>query len=161
MSKGLRIFLIGTVILLAGCSRNKIFDRIRDLPDRSWPKDQSVDFQFEISDTQPGYDLFYNIRNSILYKYYNLYLNCTLEDTLGNVLETKLSDFNLFDPKTGKPLGDGLGDLFDHQFEFLHDYHFNNPGIYRLHIKQYMREDTLMEIMSVGLVIRKNREVKQ
>jgi gliding motility-associated lipoprotein GldH len=158
MKRYIRIFLIGLPILIAGCSRNKIYDRIKDLPDRSWPKNQSVDFQFNITDTRPGYDLYYNIRNSILYKYYNLYLSCTLEDTLGNVLETKLSDFNLFDPKTGKPLGDGLGDLFDHQFVFLDNYHFNNPGIYRLHVNQYMREDILMEIMSVGLVIRKNNE---
>ena len=161
MYKIIQIFLIGIVIFISGCSRNKIFDRIKDLPDRSWPKEQSVDFQFKIVDTHTGYNLSYNIRNSILYKYYNLYLNCTLEDTLGNILETKLSDFNLFDPKTGKPLGDGLGDLFDHQFEFLDNYHFNNPGIYQLHIKQYMRDDTLMEIMSVGLVIRKNKETKQ
>ncbi len=157
MRKSYVIFLILLGGILPGCSRNKIFDKIHDLPDRIWPKNQPVDFTFRIRDTHSGYDFAYNIRNSVLYKYYNLYLSCTLEDTLGNVLENKLSNFDLFDPKTGKPLGDGLGDLFDHQFPFLSNYHFNNPGMYKLSVKQYMREDTLMEIMSVGIVIRKNQ----
>ena len=161
MLKHSGFFLLILFIFFVGCSRNKIFDRITDLPGRLWPKSESIDFQFRIEDTHPGYDLFYNIRNSSLYKYYNLYLSCTLEDTLGNVLETELSNYNLFDPKTGKPLGDGLGDLFDHQFTALSNYHFNNPGIYRFHVKQYMRDDTLKEIMSVGLVVKKAKEIKK
>ncbi len=156
MVKRFGIFFIGILFLLTGCNRNKIFDKIRDLNDRAWPKNQTVEFRFRISDTHPGYDFSYLIRNSILYKYYNLYLSCSLEDTLGNVLETKLSNYDLFDAKTGKPLGDGLGDLFDHKFPLFTDYHFNNPGAYRLEVTQYMREDTLREIMSVGLMVKKS-----
>lgn len=158
MSKRNGLSLLFILLLVSGCNRNKIYDKIIDLPGRSWPKSQDIDFQFRITDTHPGYDLFYNIRNSILYKYYNLYLSCSLEDTLGNVLETKLSNYDLFDAKTGKPLGDGLGDLFDHRFPVLSNYHFNNPGTYRFRVKQYMREDTLMEIMSIGLVVKKSKE---
>lgn len=150
------IFLLSGFIIFSGCSRNKIFDKISDLDGRAWPKSRPVIFQFNIRDTHPEYSLEYNIRNSVLYKYYNLYLSYTLEDTLGNVLDSALTSYDLFDAKTGKPLGDGLGDIFDHEFPVRDHYRFNNPGVYRFIIKQYMREDTLMEIMSVGLIVRKS-----
>ena len=74
MTKHIGFFLIFIVGLLVGCNRNKIFDRIIDLNDRSWPKNQSIDFQFTITDTYPAYNLSCVVRNSIHYKYYNLYL---------------------------------------------------------------------------------------
>jgi len=148
------LFFLGFIVI-SGCNKNRIYDKIIDLDNRNWPKDQVVKFRFRIDDTTPEYFFSYNIRNSILYKYYNLYLSSSLEDTLGNVIESKLLNYNLFDPKTGEPLGSGLGDLFDHKFPVIEMYRFNNPGIYVFNVKQYMREDTLHEIMSIGLVIEK------
>lgn len=143
------------LIILYGCNPDKIYDRIVDLPDRSWPKDQSIDFNLNITDSNPDYRLSYSIRNSRQYGYYNLYLYCTIQDTLGNILESKLSNYDLFDPKTGEPFGDGMGDLFDHEFILFESYHFNNPGAYVFKVRQYMRDETLMEIMSVGLIVEK------
>jgi gliding motility-associated lipoprotein GldH len=147
--------LFFSLIIFSGCNKNKIYDRIIDMPGRSWPKDQSLDFQFSLMDSGPDYRISYSLRNSIHYKYYNLYLSCTIQDTLGNILESKLTNFNLFDPKTGEPLGDGMGDLFDHKLVAFEKYHFDNPGEYILKVRQYMREDTLMEIMALGLMVEK------
>ena len=36
------------------------------------------------------------------------------------------------------------------------DYQFNNPGLYQFRIKQYMRMDSLPEIMSVGLRVERS-----
>jgi gliding motility-associated lipoprotein GldH len=155
MTRSFRILLISALFLLQGCNKNRVYDKITDLNNRNWPENQVVKFRFKIDNTAPEYVISYNVRNSILYKYYNLYLSSSLEDTLGNVIESKLSNYTLFNPKTGEPLGSGLGDLFDHKFPVIEKYRFNNPGVYVFNVKQYMREDTLREIISIGLVIEK------
>jgi gliding motility-associated lipoprotein GldH len=58
---------------------------------------------------------------------------------------------DLFDATSGKPLGDGLGDIFDHRILALSDYRFETAGTYRFKIEQYMRQDTLPMILSMGL----------
>ena len=143
------IFLI--IVILSSCYKNRIFEKNQKIPDRVWHKDSIITFQFQIEDIHKGYHLYYNIRNSNLYLFHNLYLNYSLEDTLGNVIKSDLTEVFLFDSKTGEPLGDGMGDIFDHRFTIMEDFHFDNPGVYRLKVKQYMRVDLLPEIMAVGL----------
>ncbi len=59
------------------------------------------------------------------------------------------------DPKTGKPNGSGLGDLFDHKFLIKRNYRFPKPGKYTMQIRQYMRQDPLLNILSVGITVEK------
>lgn len=149
-----RIVLI-FLVMLVSCNPNRIFEKNVKLKDRLWDIHQPAIFQFSIEDIHFPYDFYFNLRNSILYPYQNIYLNYSLSDTLGNVFKTDLVNIKLFDSKTGEPLGDGLGDIFDHQYEVINHYRFNNPGVYQMKINHYMRPDTLIEIMSVGLRIDK------
>ncbi len=149
----LHLFLI--LIFVSGCHQDRVFEKNVTFDAREWTKDKSVSFRFEISDIHSGYNFYYNLRNSILYPYQNIYLSFSLEDTLGNVYQSDLANINLFDSKTGRPLGSGMGDIFDHQYRIIEDYSFNNPGIYEFNINHYMRPDTLREIMAVGLRIEK------
>jgi gliding motility-associated lipoprotein GldH len=57
------------------------------------------------------------------------------------------------DAKTGKPQGTGLGDIFNHQFDLLHGFRFPKTGTYNMTLKQYMRQDPLPDIYSIGLRI--------
>jgi len=156
MRKGYPILVLLASLALISCNKNRIFEKNITIQDRIWHKDSVIQFQFHIEDIYSGYRLFYNIRNTNLYPYHNLYLQYTLEDTLGNVINSDLNEVFLFDAKTGKPLGDGMGDIFDNRFTILDDYHFDNPGIYRFKIKQYMRMEHLPEIMAVGLRVEVN-----
>lgn len=144
------------IILFAGCDENRIFEQNIKFSERFWTIDETVVFDFNIDNINQNYNFYFNLRNSLLYPYQNIYLSYSLEDTLGNVYSTDLANIDLFNRKTGKPLGDGLGDIFDHQYKVIDNYEFNNPGVYRFKIKQYMRMDTLPEIMSVGLKIDKS-----
>ena len=64
-------------------------------------------------------------------------------------------NYNLFDPKTGEPFGNGLGDVFDHQFLLLENYKFERPGPYNFKLQQYMRMDSLPEVLSAGIRVEK------
>jgi gliding motility-associated lipoprotein GldH len=146
------------VIIACACNSDRIFEKNVKFPDRIWNKDSAAIFKFEITDINTDYRFYFNLRNTILYPYQNIYLTYSMEDTLGNVYDSDLTNINLFDSKTGKPYGSGLGDIFDHQYLVIEDYQFNNPGTYLFRIKQYMRMDSLPEIMSVGLRIERSAD---
>ena len=145
------------ILVLAACTDpNRVYDKNYDLPDNLWLADSIAEFEFEIKDPTLSYDLYYNVRNSLSYPYHNLYVRHTLEDTLGNELANALQNMDLFDPITGKPLGDGLGDIFDHKILAISNKTFPEEGWYRFKIQQFMRQDSLPLILSIGLRVEIN-----
>ncbi len=145
-----------TLLILASCDESRVYETNIDINNKIWLADSIIRHDFEIKDIKETYNLYVNIRNTVGYPYENIYLTYYLKDTANNELRKDLINFNLFDPKTGKPYGDGLGDLFDHQFMVLKDLSFDRPGPYVFELQQYMRMDSLPEIMSVGLRVEKN-----
>ena len=95
------------------------------------------------------------IRTSVSYPYFNLYLNEALTGPDGKQISTSMDEVILFNEKTGKPYGDGLGDIFDNRVSMpkLEKYKFDKPGKYKLSIGHNMRPDPLTGIMSIGLEI--------
>lgn len=151
MIKQVLIILLFLISGLTACDSNRIYEENIDLENKTWIADSSVSFQFQIKNPENKYNLYYNLRNTISYPFQNIYVNYTLEDTLGNKIAGELINKDLFHPKTGKPYGDGLGDIFDHQFPLLEDYQFEKAGAYRITLEQFMRRDSLPEILSVGV----------
>lgn len=147
------IILLFLVSGLVACDSDRIFEENIELNNKIWIADSSVSFQFQIKNPDKKYNLYYNLRNTVSYPFQNIYVNYTLEDTLGNQIATELVNKDLFHPKTGKPYGDGLGDIFDHQFPLLKNYQFDQAGVYRIKLEQFMRRDSLPEILSVGIKI--------
>ncbi|MEO0553269.1 MAG: gliding motility lipoprotein GldH [Bacteroidota bacterium] len=144
-------FLILIMLALQACDESRIYERNIDLPDKIWLSDSTLNFKFEVDSNVQAVNLYYNVRNSLSYPFQNLYIKYTLQDTLGTIFNQELVNQNLFDIKTGKPFGSGIGDVFDHQFELLRDFKFEKHGKYQVSIQHYMRPDTLREIISVGI----------
>lgn len=138
---------------LQACDSSRLFDQDHDMADTVWPVDSVQRFTFNIADTSASYNLFYKIRNSPDYGYYNLYLRFSLEDSLHRVVKSELQEVILFDPKTGKPYGSGLGSIFSHNFPAATNYKFPYPGNFSFSVHQYMRTESLDGIHSIGLRI--------
>lgn len=132
------------------CDSQRIFEGYQDLPKRKWSDKEVVSFEFSVPEAQTPYHLYYNIRNTLSYPYYNLYIVYELKDSTGKVIAEKMIENNLMHPKTGEPFGKGIGDLFDHRFPLLTNYRFPYSGKYTLHLRQYMRMKELPEIVAVG-----------
>jgi len=143
--------------LLFSCDKGRIYENNVKIDSSNWAATDSLVFTFEIP--QGGedaiYNLLYNVRYSIQYPYYNLYLKHSLCDSNGNVLNEQLMNMNLFDPKTGKPLGTGMGDVFDREILFLPNFKFPHTGKYTLKAKNYMRDKPLKGIETLGLRVEK------
>jgi gliding motility-associated lipoprotein GldH len=152
------ILLFGLFIGLSACDTNAVYKSIEDLDDGKWFIKTVPTFDFEIKDFNASYNIYYYVRNSRDYPYYNLYLTHYLTDTKGKKLSVVLDQVDLFDPKTGKPLGSGLGDIYDHKILVMKNYHFPANGKYKMQLKQYMRQDPLPNILSIGIAIEKKSE---
>lgn len=147
--------LLCLTILLFGCDTNAVYKAYEDIDGGKWSVKNAPSFTFEIEDASVPYNIYYNLRNSLSYGYYNLYVTRYLRDAGGKEIESRLDELLLMDPKTGKPNGDGVGDLYDHKFLMKRNYRFPKPGKYTMQLRQYMRQDPLLHIESVGITVEK------
>ncbi|NVO31061.1 gliding motility lipoprotein GldH [Hymenobacter lapidiphilus] len=154
LTRGFIVLVSG--LLLVACDPAEVYEKNIDLTSPAgdpyvWAVQNKPTFEFEITDPAPRYDVFLNVRNTADYSYYNLYARVTLTGPDGQIISRKLHDMNLMDPKTGEPLGNGSGDIFDHRILALPNQEFSQPGTYRVQLEQYMRQDQLPGVMAVGV----------
>jgi len=147
------ILLFVFVASLLSCDSDAIFKDHEDIEDGMWYVKNEPSFTFEITDASQPYNVYYLVRNSIAYPYYNLYVKRFLLNDKNKVVNEALNELILMDERTGKPLGDGLGDLFDHKIVALKNYRFPKAGKYTFKVRQYMRQDPLPAIMSMGVSV--------
>lgn len=141
------------LIINFGCNRNQVFEQNIDLEGNNWKIGDAKEFVFTITDTTKAYQVYFNIRNTIDYEFYNLYVRATLVGPDGKQLHGRLHEMDLMDAKTGEPLGSGAGDIFDHSILAIQNQRFTKPGIYKIKLTQYMRKNPLPGIMAVGLKV--------
>jgi gliding motility-associated lipoprotein GldH len=150
------IWLIIGTLALASCDSNVLYKDHEDIEEGEWFIKNEPTFSFEITDTTQTYNVYYLVRNAAGYPYYNLYVKRFLLNPENKIVNEALNELILMDEKTGKPLGDGLGDLFDHKIIALKNHRFPKAGKYTFKVRQYMRQDPLLGILSVGVSVEKN-----
>ncbi len=143
--------MLSLLSLMAGCDSSSVFEGKKDFSDRYWAFNDPAEFEFDIEDVDKAYNLFFSVRNTSMYPFQNIYLQYYLEDSTGRLQAKDLTNVQLFNAKTGIPIGSGLGDLYDIEKPFLEKYKFGSAGKYKLRIDQFMRKDSLPEIVSVGI----------
>lgn len=142
---------------LGSCNSNRLYEDNVEFKDRTWKVIEEPRYEFSVADTAERYNIYYNVRNSLDYPYARIFITCHLYDSTGKELVKKLVNNDLFDQKTGQPFGNsGLGDLYDHQFPVVEKYRFGYPGKYSMKLDQFMRQDTLVGVIAVGIRVEKN-----
>ena len=145
----MRIFSLCILFSLLGCDRNRIFEKHVDLKG-SWPLQSSQLFEFDIIDSEIPYQITGMVRNKNSYAFNNLYVKFELFHE-NSLIKTNLTEVILFEPKTGKPLGSGMGSTFDRNFDFVKSHTFETSGHYKIKLTQFMRLDTLKDIDRIGV----------
>ncbi len=146
-------------IWLTACDNTRVYEQNVSFEDRAWKVTEEPRFEFTVSDTSQRYNLYYNVRNSLDYKWARIFITYHLYDSTGFEMTRKLVKNDLFDEKTGKPFGDsGIGDLYDHQFSLLQNYTFPHKGTYTVKLDQMMRQDTLTGVLAVGIRLERNQQ---
>ena len=147
---------LGMCLFLAGCDKSSVFEGKKDFKNKFWVFNDPAVFEFEISNLQYKYDLTLNVRTTGDFKYQNLYIQYYLEDSTNQLISEDLKNIQLFHPVTGIPVGEGIGGSYDVTRTFLEDYSFTKRGKYILRFDQFMRIDTLQEVLSIGLRVQKS-----
>jgi gliding motility-associated lipoprotein GldH len=148
-------------LIFASCDSSRISEMNKDFENRNWPIDSVAGFHFEVYDSDQEYSLHLNLRNTLNYPYQNIYIGYWLKDSLDQIILTNTRDlrnmdyFQLFDSKTGEPNGKGQGDILEHRFTLADTLIFEKPGKYSISFQQYMRDETLEGIVSVGYRLEK------
>ncbi len=152
---GISMSLLSAVFFIS-CDSQRTYEDNFEFNDRTWKVTEEPRFNFTIADTSLRYNLYYNVRNSLAYPYARIFVMYHLYDSTGKELSRKLVMSDLFDQKTGRPLGDsGLGDVYDHQFPLLQHYPLKIPGNYSVKLDQFMRLDTLQGVIAIGIRVEK------
>ncbi len=150
-----KIWPLVLFVVTTSCNQNKIYDSYQDIENSIWHVDSLLVFDIVIPDSSLSYNLNYNIRYTLNYPYYNLYTSYYLEDSLGTQISSELQEIILIDKKTGEPLGEGLGDLFDREILIFEHLKFPYSGPYQFKVKQFMRPKELFGVVSFGVKIEK------
>lgn len=139
--------------LFVGCTNDNLVDTNTSLENNNWTYAKSIKTTVEIKDTSKPYNVYFKLRHTSEYRYANLYVLFHLN---GNGVDKNLRyQFTLATP-TGNWLGKGSGDIFSFNFPLLTNYRFAKPGKYQLEIEQNMRDNPLVGISDIGLMVTSN-----
>ena len=157
--------IINSMLLISvwvlSCDNNAIFKSYEDLKDTNWYVKKIPSFTFEVKDETVPYNIYLLIRNASQYPYNNLYVTRYIHGPDGKQISNRLEEVTLFNPKTGKPFGEGLGDIYEHKVLSTRNFKFPKKGKYTIKLKQYMRQDPLPYVMSIGVIVEKPLQIKQ
>lgn len=147
------IFLFASIIGFTACDRSRFFEENKPIAQGIWKSENKAHFEVLISDTLSRYDFFLNIRNSIDYRYSNLYLFIHTVNPAGKIamdtVECQLADY------TGKWTGSGSGTIRFNRLLIQKGVHFRQKGRYSFEVEQAMRVKELKGIVDIGIRIEK------
>lgn len=136
-------------IFITACNNNVKYQDNSDLENESWNISNVLTHKIEITDTLEVYNMFINIRNTVDYKYSNLFMFVTTKFPNGKMAKDTLEC--LLADNMGKWYGKGKGRVRDSKILFKPKVRFPALGSYTIEIKQAMREEPLVGIANVGI----------
>jgi len=149
MKKILFIFLIFSILF--SCQRKKSEIKIATINQEKWPANESLDFKFRTEKENFQTDFIYQVQMNPEFAYENIWLNYCLQSPKGDTLICSTDNLFLFEPKTGKPYGQGCRERLFLDAYFLKNVILKDTGMYQISIRHYLRTDTLQGIQSIGI----------
>ncbi|QDH77663.1 gliding motility lipoprotein GldH [Echinicola soli] len=149
--------LYGTLLissLLLSCNNDRVYEEYHGLENLSWPIADTVTFDIETKYDHDDVISTLRVKYNKDYDYYNLYVRYLVRDSLGQIRNNELLNLNLFDPKTGKPLGSGYGNSFT-QMDTLPLSKVKDGEKITIQFVQYMRSNDLDGIEAVGIKLKR------
>jgi gliding motility-associated lipoprotein GldH len=151
MTKIYQVTLLGLVLLLFSCGKDRMYEEYHSFDANSWQETDSISFDLAALDSLRGKAIV-GIRYTEEYPFSNCYLKLIVRDSSRLVLFDSVYNIPIFDRQTGKPIGQGFGNTFT-AYDTLP---FSIPTkATEVIFLQYMRQAELVGIEAVGLKILK------
>ena len=146
------------VLCLASCGEKYHYDAEKTITDGVWNYSDSVLFAYTITDTASRYNLYIDITHADTFASQNLYLRFNTIFPDGKRASSVLS-FDFFNSK-GENNGECSGGHCTLRSVIQENALFKQPGEYQLVIEQFMRQDSVPGVQSVGLMVEKSSKSK-
>ncbi|MGN7987402.1 gliding motility lipoprotein GldH [Pedobacter sp. 22226] len=147
-----QVFLLGFLLitsLFIGCT-SSIIDSNVEIADRRWTYRNHISTPFEIMDNTKAYNIYFKLRHTADYKYANIFILAHFKD--GKKMETKRYQYKLA-KNDGEWLGSGSGNVFSYTLPLLTNHRFPHNGKFEIEIEQNMRDNPLLEVSDVGILV--------
>ncbi|MCH5243957.1 MAG: gliding motility lipoprotein GldH [Lentimicrobiaceae bacterium] len=147
--------LCGTVWLTASsCQRSTLLNKTFDTPQPAWAYHEPVCFDLMVEDTTLPYDVTFSLKHTRNFEWMNaFFLITTVFPDMNTTIDTLECVLAMPD---GRWLGSRLGKYRSLGFLYKQHIRFPMPGQYRFEVRHAMRNDSLQNINSVGLQIRRS-----
>lgn len=142
--------LLCLLLSLNACDTNRVYEKNEDIDQQEWLSTDSLYFDFEISDDAPK-NVYLNFRHRFGFNWRNVWINLKMQLPNDSIYVMPVN-IPLSQPD-GQWYGDCSGDvcLMQYPLEDFTSYSFADTGIYHITLYHDMREDPLLEVLSVGL----------
>lgn len=152
------LLLLVVCMAVVSCRQLDVYEKNVSIPAYQWKQNFVPGFDFEISDTSSQYNIFIVLRHTDAYRYSNIWLNIAgllqNKDTLVHLPHVELQL-----GKDGKGWeGTGMDDIWEVRKPITRGpVQFKKAGLYHFTVAQMMREDPLLNVMSVGVRVERVR----
>ena len=140
------LFFIPVILLITSCGQKVIFEK-KEKINGLWLYNNTVKFEYTITDTTKAYDLILKIEHTSTFSFENFYVNTTtiFPDTskLTSALSLQLAD------DSGSWLGKCGSDRCSTEIYLSSSAYFKKSGIYVLIFEQHSRKDSLEGISAL------------
>lgn len=143
------ILLILTTFLIS-CDESILFENNQGFERNTWVYEDAKTFSFDIKDSLQPVKLSINLRTTTNYPYSNIYMFMHSNYPNG-YSDIDTLEFFLADPK-GNWLGDNSGTIVENR-AVISKGNFPVTGKYTFKLEQAMRNDSLPEVLDVGMQV--------
>ena len=146
-------FILPIVICIFSSCRNiDVFEKNTPIPDYKWQSNFIAHGEFNITDSVSAYNLYIVLRHTDAYAYNNIWLNVGLQKP-GGRMEAQKINLALGSDRNGWE-GAGMNDIWEVR-KLIGRLPAMETGTYSYRIAQVMRDEPLLNVMSVGLRLEK------
>jgi len=145
-----KLFYISILLSLYACGPTIVHSDKLDIGEQ-WSYDDLLVSSYEVQDTSMKYDLALKVTHTLEYQYQNIYLNVETQFPDGKVAKNPLS-LDLAE-KTGLWKGKCGSTDCEITFSLQDKFRFKSLGEHKFSIAQFSREDQLMGISDIELIL--------
>ncbi|PZX56539.1 gliding motility lipoprotein GldH [Algoriphagus chordae] len=151
MNKVKHCLFVVLILVFSACTDGRIYEDFQSPPNQNWGITDSLVFDLQEVELINTPDLV-AVKFNEKYSFSNCYMRIISKDSAGLILDNKLINITLFDPKSGEPLGEGFGNSYTRYDTLPFRFDQNTKSVTLL---QYMRQDQLAGVEAVGIKILK------
>ncbi len=144
------------LLLMGSCKQIDVFEKNTGIPKFEWQQHFAAKGEFMITDTVSAYSIYLVLRHNDAYQYNNIWLNVGLHPP-GDSMDFRKVNLQLGDDINGWE-GTGMNDIWEVR-KLLNGEprRFKKAGKYSFTIHQVMRDDPLLNVLSAGLRLEKEK----